>query len=115
MSCTECESNEVVVPIRVGNREIGFGNVLIIGCRAHATMAWRQWKIGSQTDVNVLPGPPFQCAACGETFNSVTDWTDKDAQEEYERIFGRPVDTQRLVCDDCHARMLATMPPDATI
>lgn len=44
----------------------------------------------------------FECALCHRTFE--TEWSDADAQAEYERAFGRtPTDEDdAVVCDDCY-------------
>jgi DNA-directed RNA polymerase subunit RPC12/RpoP len=48
----------------------------------------------------------YRCARCGEEF--INNWSEEEAEAEYERLFGRPLDRDRAVvlCDDCHHLML---------
>jgi len=42
----------------------------------------------------------FMCARCGEEFES--DWSEEEALEEKNRLFGAvPIEQCSVVCDDC--------------
>lgn len=49
----------------------------------------------------------FTCSQCGETFEIVR--SDEEARAESKARFGLEVaaETHALVCDDCHAQLLA--------
>ena len=45
----------------------------------------------------------FTCAMCKHTFES--DWTEAEAQAEYESAFGAYAETDKsAVCDDCYKK-----------
>ena len=46
----------------------------------------------------------YKCAACGGVFEK--GWTDEEAQEEYEKMFGgNAPECKATVCDDCYKEM----------
>ena len=55
--------------------------------------------------IKKLKKDEFQCDACGEIFKK--DWSDKEATEEAETIWGEEVakpGNRAVVCDDCWKR-----------
>lgn len=47
----------------------------------------------------------YTCDACGETFEK--DWTDEEAQEEFECNFPtHTIRDQAIVCDDCYNTLM---------
>lgn len=47
----------------------------------------------------------FKCDLCNGIFT--TDWTDEEADKEYERDFPDHVGEKRAsVCDDCHKKVM---------
>lgn len=47
----------------------------------------------------------FECYMCGNTFRSA--WTEKDADAEYEKTFGKHMGEKRAVlCEECNDAFL---------
>ena len=59
----------------------------------------------------------YKCDMCGEIFES--GWSDEEAKQEAEDIFGKPVDDwksgQSIVCDDCFKKINPTSPENKDI
>lgn len=57
------------------------------------------------------PGPRYTCAQCKETY--FTDWSDAEAEQEYNEHFGglpKAVREERItVCDDCYRKFMKEM------
>lgn len=55
MGCEECEKAHErgdVMPIRIGNKEFGWGTILIIGCYNHLRLAKQYINNGSEAILN---------------------------------------------------------------
>jgi len=47
MSCEDCDrahDNESYAPFRIGNKEIGWGTILVKGCDRHIKLAFEQLR-----------------------------------------------------------------------
>lgn len=55
----------------------------------------------------------FTCENCKQTFSS--DWSDEEAQAEYEALFPNHAEAEALVsvvCEDCYNKMLDWKSPE---
>lgn len=54
----------------------------------------------------IKSGDDYRCDGCGDV--CISDWTDEEAEAEYVRAFGKPLDRAGAVtlCDDCYKRAL---------
>ena len=48
----------------------------------------------------------FICAHCHKEFE--TEWTDDEAQNEFQSVFGKSIDVSQhvIVCDDCYKMIM---------
>jgi hypothetical protein len=77
MSCEDCDNQDgsTAWPFRVGNKDIGYGTVLIIACEKHAKVVMEKLRAtitcpGCGRSDYIQPGLPtppvsFKCGHCG--------------------------------------------------
>jgi uncharacterized protein with PIN domain len=51
----------------------------------------------------------YRCENCLEIYEK--DWSDEEAQAEYEQNFPNSGEEQAIVCDDCYKKMIAWKSP----
>jgi hypothetical protein len=47
----------------------------------------------------------YKCDVCGKVFQGL--WSDEEANEEFEKNFGKPVtEDDAVLCDDCYNKII---------